>query len=208
MLFKVVLRLLFFVPMWTPWTTGASAVRVLDRDGNLFAMRSDGTELQLTSDGIDSQPNLAPDGTKVVFVRKTGQSTSEVWFGDTEARDRVRRLVKTPLDLNGRGFDQVYTPKFSPDSTAVYFLIPYAGTTQAIIRVSLFRTELEFICAALNFEVVLGGQYRGDLVAQVRKAKLAQGYYDWYWLLTPGGKEVGVVGETAQDVRRFMELQQ
>jgi len=182
--------------------------RAVDQNGNIFVVRSDGSLLQITSSAVDSQPDLAPDGTKVVFVRKANASASEFWIASVETGVSALALVKSPLEMNGRKFKQVFTPKFSPDGAAVYFLIPYAATTQAILKVSIAKPEPQFIVSALNFRVVPAGQYRGDLVAQIRKPKLAPGYYEWYWLLTPEGKEVGVVGQDEGDVALFMEQQE
>lgn len=179
--------------------------RAVDQDGNILVVRPDGSRIQITSSSVDSQPDLAPDGMKVVFVRRTSASVSEIWIASVETRSSARVLVKPPVEINGRKFAEVFTPKFSPDGATIYFLIAYAGTTQAILKVSVTKPEPQFITAALNFQVVATGPYRGDLVAQIRKAKLAPGYYEWYWLLTPEGKEVGLVGQNEHDVALFMD---
>jgi len=174
-------------------------------DGSIFVLSADGSRLQVTSSLTDSQPDLALDGTKVVFVRKTDIG-SEIWIaGVGSGASPARPLLKPPLRIMGRTFSQFFNPKFSPDGETVFFLIPFAATTQAILRILISNPEPKLVAAALNFVVVLGGQYRGDLVAQIRKAKLAPGFYEWYWLLTPDGKEIGIVGQDEHDVARFME---
>jgi hypothetical protein len=201
--------LLAFLASIMSWSVPAyGGSRAVDQDGNIFVVRSDGSRLQITSSGVDSQPDLASDGTKVVFVRKANTDASEIWIASVETRASARVLVKSPLEINGRKFYQVFTPKFSADGASVYFLIPYAATTQAIVKVHITRPEPQFIAAALNFQVVPAGQYRGDLIAQIRKAKLAPGYYEWFWLLTPEGKEIGLVGQDDGDVALFMEQQE
>ena len=42
-------------------------------DSQIFRVRSDGTGLvQLTSDGVNSEPTWAPDGARIAFVRNQG----------------------------------------------------------------------------------------------------------------------------------------
>jgi Tol biopolymer transport system component len=184
--------------------------QALARDGNISVMRSDGSRLQVTSSGEDSEPDLSADGSKVVFVRSIGANRSEIWVAPVTGSAQARVIVSSPVQAGGRQFGILLAPMFSPDSKVIYFLVPFAATTQAILSVPLADSPVKprFVAAALTFRVVQGGEYRGDLVAQIRKAKLAPGYYDWYWLLSPDGKELGVVGENEDDVTRFMELQQ
>jgi hypothetical protein len=183
--------------------------RAVERDGNIIVLGADGNEIQITSSGADSDPDLAHDGTKVVFLRKFGAATYEIWISNVaRGSANPHPLVKTPLGINGLQFNQVFSPRFSPDGATVFFLVPYAATTQAILKVAVAKPEPLFIAAALNFEIVPAGQYRGDLVAQIRKAKLAPGYYEWYWLLTPEGKELGIVGQDDGDVALFLEQQE
>jgi hypothetical protein len=183
--------------------------RAVERAGNIFVYEADGSEKQVTSSGADSEPDLANDGTKVVFVRRLAAERREIWIADAAGEAaNARPLVKLPLEVNGRKFDQAFSPRFSPDGGTVFFLVPYAATTQAIVKVAIAVPVPQFITAALNFQVVPTGQYRGDLVAQIRKAKLAPGYYEWYYLLTPDGKEVGVVGQYKGDVALFLEQQE
>jgi hypothetical protein len=75
--------------MWTRLFIGVALAAALvsgqsialERDGNIFIRHSDGLPVQITSAGIDSQPDLAADGTKVVFVRRTGGKREEIWIG-------------------------------------------------------------------------------------------------------------------------------
>jgi hypothetical protein len=51
--------------------------------------------------------------------------------------------------------------------------------------------------------VVPFGEYRDHLLVQQHRYFLGGGSYDWFFLFTPGGKEVGVVGE---DISNFISL--
>jgi hypothetical protein len=181
--------------------------RAVEEQGNIFIVGSDGSRRQVTSIGRDSDPNLASDDSKVVYVRTKETGGSDIYIAELSSESSPHAIVTTPLEINGRRFAEVFTPRFSPDSRTVYFLVPYAGTTNAIVKVTVADRHLHFITAALNFRIVGVGKYRGHIVAQIRKPKLAPGYYEWYWLLNPDGQEVGVVGEDEQDVEAFLEGQ-
>ena len=169
----------------------------------------DGTRTQITSAGTDSQPDLALDGTKVVFVRKINQVEDEVYLADVREPHNPRSLLKSPVTINGRRFNGIFLPKFSPDGASVYFVIsPFSEETNAIVRVSINRPAPRFVATALSFRFVTKGRYRGDLVANVRKPTLGYGYYDCFWLLSPEGKEIGVVGPDQRAVDFFLELQE
>jgi Tol biopolymer transport system component len=184
-----------------------AASRSIEERGNIFVTGDDGTRTQITSGGTDSQPDLAFDGTKVVFVRKFNQAEDKLYLADVHGPPTPRPLLKSPVTINGREFYELFTPKFSPDGASVYFLIRFTETTNAIAKVSVNSPAPQFVTTAISFQVVTLGRYRGDILAQVRKAKLAYGYYDWFWLLTPEGKEIGVVGQDSRDVAFFLELQ-
>lgn len=176
--------------------------------GNIFVVQSDGERVRVTSSGSDSDPDLSPDGRKVVFVRRFSDERSEIWIASVvAAAASPHPLPNWPLRINGRVFAYASSPRFSPDGGTVFFLVPFGATTQAIVKVALANPDPQFVAAALSFKVVVAGQYKGDLVARIRKAKLAPGYYEWYWLLTPEGRELGIVGQDERDVALFMEQQ-
>jgi Tol biopolymer transport system component len=185
-----------------------AASRSIEERGNIVVISDDGIRTQITSSGNDSQPDLAFDGTKVVFVRKVNQAEGKLYLADVHEPRTTRQLLKSSVTINGREFHEVFTPKFSPDGASVYFLIRFTDTTNAIVKVSLNRPVPQFVTTALSFQVVTSGRYRGDIIAHVRKASLAYGYYELFWLLTPEGKEIGVVGQDSRDVAFFLELKE
>lgn len=54
------------------------------------------------------------------------------------------------------------------------------------------------MCAGNELEVVPGGEFAGCLLATQHRYFLGGGSYDWYYLLRPNGKEVGVVGDDTE----------
>jgi dipeptidyl aminopeptidase/acylaminoacyl peptidase len=210
------LRCMLFVSLLVSWlgvtvvaaaTEPKAAPCVEARNGDIYLVEKTGATRQITSLGKDSMPDLSADGTTVVFVRATGADTKEIWIADISPNAQARPLVPAPILLNGRKFSLVWEPKYSPDGRYIYFMIEYASTTGGLVRVSLSNPTVEFVTAALEYQIVKSGRYRGYIVARIRKPKMAMGYYFWYWLLTPEGKEVGVVGEDARDVKMFLDVE-
>ena len=84
-------------------------------DGQIFRVRFDGSEpLQLTSDGVNSEPAWSPDGTRIAFVRD--QSTpahyaSDIYVMNADGSNVVRRT-------NGGAN---FSPAWSRDGTRIAF---------------------------------------------------------------------------------------
>jgi len=57
----------------------------------------------------------------------------------------------------------------------------------------------KFVCDAHSVEVIQSGEYRGDLAVMRHKYFIGGGSYDWYWLMTPDGKEVGPICDGDED---------
>ena len=68
---------------------GQSAVAqtVFERDGGIYFRDGEGEARQLSNSGLDSQADLSPDHSQVVFVRGTPGETVEVGWGEAEARE-------------------------------------------------------------------------------------------------------------------------
>ena len=88
------------------------------RDSQIFRLRSDGTGLvQLTSEGVNSEPAWAPDGARIAFVRNQGetdifgQPTTDIYVMNADGSNVVRRT------FDGRSS----SPAWSPDGTRIAF---------------------------------------------------------------------------------------
>jgi Tol biopolymer transport system component len=82
------------------------------RGGQIFRVRSDGTGLvQLTSDGVNSEPAWAPDGQRIAFVSEQGGS-SDIYVMNADGSNVVRRT-------DGGLFNS--SPAWSPDGTRIAF---------------------------------------------------------------------------------------
>ena len=186
------------------------------KDGNVFSKAKDGSAIQITSSGLDSDPSLSVDTKLVVFVRRTPESkiftgagsmdTNELWVADTKAGEAAHRVLvghaETPDSdkLSLAGFS---LPKFSTDARRVYFLAQIAATSEHLFMLDLRSQQVHFICRALAVEVLHSGKYAGFLIVLKDIPRVMPGHVCRYWLLNPDGKDVGEIGEKESDVRAF-----
>ena len=90
---------------------------------------------------------------------------------------------------------------FSPDSKTVYFVGSAWVTTGALHGVNIDGSNERFIEGANTLEKVIDkGDYKGDLVISQHRYFLGGGSYDWYYVFTPEGKEVGPLGDDLKTV--------
>ena len=188
----------------------AAEATVTARDGKIFIYR-DGVEKLLTSSGRDSEPVLAHDGKWVVFVRSVAGEKILSGAGEHDAAElwQVRVDGKEPLMLVRTrqsdkmenviaGFDEV---QFSSDGRLVYFVTPAWATSGAVHVVDTTNRRERFVVAGNDLEVLHSGKYRDHLLVRQHRYFLGAGSYDWFYLFSPDGKEVGVVGEDTADFK-------
>lgn len=192
------------------------AQEVTVREGNLFYRASaQGPARQLTSSGLDREPRLSPDGRTVAFVRGTpGDSVDSalerdeataLWIIGTDgggARMLVRGRSADPEQM----LAQFQSPRFSPDGRRIYFLSSAWATSGAVHAVDVASGSERFIAPGNSLDVVPSGEYAGHLLVSQHRYFLAGGSYDWIWLLTPDGAEVGPVGEGDEAVEEFRAM--
>ena len=189
--------------------TAAGEPSVTARDGNIYLRDDAGQERQLTSAGRDANPVLAPDGKWVVFVRTLLGKKIESGAGEHDAAElwQVRTDGKEPLMLVGtRGADKMENliagfedVQFSSDGRRVYFVTPAWATSGAVHVVDTTNRKERFVVAGNGLRVLHSGEYRDHLLLAQHRYFLGGGSYDWFYLFTPDGKEVGVVGEDTEN---------
>lgn len=185
--------------------------------GDLYYHPERSAPRRLTTGGRDSQPSLSPDRRTVVFVRATpgrmveGPSgpvqATEVWtirVDGTGARMLLRgRAGRTPQTM----LADFGTPQFSPDGRKVYFLSSAWVTSSAVHVIDLRTGRETYVCPGKSLEVVPRGEYAGHLIVQQHRYFIAGPSYDWYWLVTPQGREVGPVSdEDGHGLEQFREV--
>ena len=93
---------------------------LMTHDGNgiqkIYQANSDGTNVIPLATGVqtDSQPKYSPDGSKIVFARKTGSGQEQSIYVMNSNGSNIIRLTNTPQVLDK-------SPSFSYDGTKIVF---------------------------------------------------------------------------------------
>jgi hypothetical protein len=165
----------------------------------------------LTHGGQDSDPAMSLDGSRIVFTRKAGPSPA-MKLCEESGGDRLLELWAIAADgsnprklLSTHGDDKpqlsicdFHAKQFSSDGQLLYFQTP-AWATSGALHVFDLRTNEERFLVPSNEFVVLNQckdkEYRDDLVVNQHRYFVFGGSYDWAFLFTPQGKELGPLGD-------------
>jgi TolB protein len=101
----------------TPGILGnTKIIFISDRDGNseIYRMNSDGSnQVRLTNSGLwEGDPSFSPDGTKIVFISKTGAGAPDVYKMNGDGSNQVKLTNNSARE---------YCPVYSPDGTKIIF---------------------------------------------------------------------------------------
>lgn len=210
------MKLLRLLPLVLLWPGALSAQSVTAESGNVvYRANATAAPRRLTALGLDSQPRLSPDGRMVAFVRATPGDSVEAAPGRSEATSlwivgvdgsAPRMLVRGRESSEPKeALASFLAPRFSPDGSRIYFLSSAWVTSGAVHAVEVASGREWFVVAGNSLDVVPAGEYAGHLLVEQHRYFLAGGSYDWTWLFTPDGNEVGPVGETDEAVEEFLD---
>lgn len=195
-----------------PGTVRAQKVAA-DKKGNVWYTDAAGKRTRLTTDGKNSDPVLSPDKRRIAYVHEAAGKDISAGAGDAAPTDlcimdidgkNQETLVhsaesKEPEDILA-GFS---SPTFSPDGRTVYFCSAAWATSGSIHAYDFDRKAQRYVMPGNGPQVVPAGEYKGHLLVEQHRYFLGGGSFDWYWLFTPEGKEVGPVGETTENFREM-----
>ncbi len=210
------MRMIPLLVLALAWPAAAPAQSVTVERGNVY-YRAPGQAMPraVTSLGHDRDASLSPGGRTIAFIRGTpGDSVAtslgpdeatEVWVVGADgsgARMLVRgRAAREPE----RALALMSSPQFSPDGKRVYFLSVAWVTSGAVHAVDVASGEERFVLPGTSVEVVPRGHYAGHLLVTQHRYFIIGGTYDWVWLFTADGREVGPIGEGEVAVAAFRE---
>jgi hypothetical protein len=173
------------------------------QQGNIVYTDASGATLAMTESGADSDPQLSPDGSEIVFVRTVketdgngGAQLNDLWTVGT--RDHVAtRLVKgTANDDPEKNLTFIDKPTFSNDGQTIYFMAEAYATSGVIHALGVRDGKIREVRNGNTVDVVRVGKYAGYLVVnQHRYFDDRPGSRNPYVLLSPEGKEIKVIGQ-------------
>lgn len=137
----------------------------------------------------------APGGYQVFYLMQSGHgddATTEITEGEG---NRVMRVLVSPRpspnpDQNLTGFSAI---TLSPDARTLYFDTAAYATSAAVHALDLRSGGISLVTSGELSCVVMGGEYEGDLVVQKHRYFVEGGSYDPLVLITPSGKDLGLV---------------
>jgi hypothetical protein len=183
-----------------------------EADNNPFAIVRSARELAEEEEGFV----LAPDRASFAFIRPEYGSYHELWIADVDGSN-ARLLVdlRTSIGKLAEGetglvpSDHLFAPTFSADGLYVYFQTDGWATSLALYSVSVEHRRFRFVSDANGFMVIRQCTKKalvGSLIAYRHSySELPMSAVDWYFLLDPSGKRLGVVGDDPENVDRFLE---
>ena len=168
----------------------------IDR-GNVVLTRPGAAPVRLTTGGRDRDPVLSPGGRRVAFVRGD-TAHAELWIVEVSGGPPRRLVAARPADEPRANLIRISYPQFSPDGRTVYFLTDAWVTSGAVHAVDVATRRVRYVCPGNSLRVVPRGEYAGHLMVHQHRYFVGGGSYDWVWLVTPAGPDVGPIGESTE----------
>jgi hypothetical protein len=195
--------------------TGPQTVRArLDgREVNIVYTDAGGLEHDLTSSGVNTEPNLSSDKRSVVFLREVGDRQNEIWSVSTDGLG-TNLLYRGPVRWKTRVCppSSIRSPQWSIDAHAVFFVTDCSPTTGALWRLDISSGTIKpFIPEAVVYGVIQADQFKGYLIANQRSLPTpddpAKPHYPryLYFLYKPDGERVEQVGEEEDDLEELLK---
>lgn len=165
----------------------------------------------VTTGGRDADPVLSPDGKRIVFSRSVPGRPLTDCSGAEEIAQRIelwtvgangtgaRRLLGLRPDKDmGKTICAFDNAQFSSDGRRLYFETP-AWATSGAVHVYDFGSGKERLFKPGGGLKVLNRckdrDYRDHLIIGQHRYFVFGGSYDWAYLFSPDGKEIGPLGD-------------
>lgn len=166
----------------------------------------------LTHGGHDSDPVLTPDGKRVVFDRSGAADKAmlscdmegkpvaalSLWIVGTDGKGERKLLSGRGADKPEQALCAFNSKQFSTNGARLYFDSPAWATSSAVHVLDMGSGKEKFFLAGSLVRVLANckdARYRDALIVNQHRYYVFAGSYDWTWLFTPQGKEVGPVGD-------------
>jgi hypothetical protein len=192
--------------------TGPRTVRdaLNGRTVNVVYTDSHGTDRNLTSSGVNTQPNLSPDKRLVVFLKKVKGQNKEIWTVRTDGSG-AQLVFGGPVRWKDRWCpSSTYrSPQWSIDGRAIFFVTDCTSMTGALWRLEIgSRKVRSLIPEAVLYGVIQSGLYRGYLIANQRTlpTSASPARYPVYnfFLYAPDGARIKQIGDESDDIDELL----
>jgi hypothetical protein len=170
----------------------------------------------VTHSGLDGDPVLTPDGKRLVFARTVGKPLTscsasgaetdnvELWTANADGSGAHKLLGIRPEDDLHKALCGFQGMQFSSKGNLLYFETP-AWATSGAIHVYDFRAGKEHFVVDGDDVMVLAKcaepDFRDKLIVTQHKYFVFGGSYDWPWLISPEGKNLGLIGGDNVDLK-------
>ena len=188
--------------------------KVYIHEGNVWVkVWPAGARQRLTSDGINRDPTLSPDGREVAFVKKTRGHKVSTGLGDEEANElwlvgwdgtKPRMLFRGRAGASGdvrHGIAALSSPRFSPDGRRIYVMGGAWATSGTVWIVNRDGSNPHFVIDANDLFVVPTGKYRGHLVVLRHTYFKEAGSAELLFLVRPDGHVVALIDALPRGAR-------
>lgn len=194
------------------FTTAAAADPSVQAERGNIVLIDGKRHVVLTHSGHDRDPALTPDGKRVVFTREGPPSKAteacaldgrpmaspSLWVVGSDGKGEKKLLTGHSADNPELGLCGFYNKQFSTNGARLYFDSPAWATSSAVHVLDMASGKEKYFLAGSLVRVLAGcrdARYRDDLIVSQHRYYVFAGSYDWTWLFTPQGKEVGPVGD-------------
>ena len=163
------------------------------KDGSISYTDDKGISHRIDVGGRCSDLWVAPGGSAIAFIRIDASQPdpfaiepfikkSTVFIAIKAEAFAPHRVIFPSPKIDGRTWSVFRDPVTSPDLRTVYFDVPAAGTSAALMSVPATGGTATLIAYEQGYCVMWGGQYNGDLlmIAQ-RPGRPDEGLVQWYY---------------------------
>jgi Tol biopolymer transport system component len=155
---------------------------------------------------------VSPEGSQVAFLRTNEQATDtglnapqggrpqiDLWISNLDGSNSRPLVAGVGTQAPETNLTDIDAVAFSPDGKTLYFDTAAWLTSPAVHSVDIASGKQHLVTNGWLNHVVRAGRYKGDLVVMQHRHFVGSGTYNWYWLFSPDGKELGPIGPTEAD---------
>jgi len=161
---------------------------------------------------------LSPDDKYVAFVKKSDKEAylvigdpgdyspedrlaDEIWIANADGSNErlLVDMLDAPTEYPGSkqaSLSLCWDLTVSDDGQKFYFMTTQWVTSCALYEVDVNTEEHRYISPANSLRVIMKGDHKGNLIIEKHKyfELGGSGSYDWLWMISPDGKELGPLG--------------